>query len=135
MNGRNTPPRLLAAVGQPSRIRKIAAHRRGALGAVNSVFLQFARSPSILGSCIDEKLKIAENCAGQVLARVVREAECLRKGHRMKKLEAIISPSKLHQVKAALTSDGVIGLTISEVRRTGADQQHVERYRSAHYAV
>jgi len=50
----------------------------------------------------------------------------------MKKLEAVIDPFTLRQVKAALTSDGVAGLTISEVRSTEGDQ-HVRRYRSAHY--
>jgi nitrogen regulatory protein P-II 1 len=52
----------------------------------------------------------------------------------MKKLEAVIDPFTLQQVKAALTSDGVIGLTISEVRSAEEDQ-HVERYRSARYST
>ena len=52
----------------------------------------------------------------------------------MKKLEAVIDPFTLRQVKAALTSDGVVGLTISEVRSADSDQ-HVERYRSARYST
>jgi len=52
----------------------------------------------------------------------------------MKKLEALIDPFTLRQVKAALTIDGVVALTISEVRRAG-DDQHVERYRGTRYSV
>jgi nitrogen regulatory protein P-II 1 len=51
----------------------------------------------------------------------------------MKKLEAVIDPFTLRQVKAALTSDGVVGLTISEVRSAEGDR-HLERYRSARYS-
>ena len=53
----------------------------------------------------------------------------------MKKLEAIISPHKLAQVKAVLTSDGVRGLTISEVRGIGHEAGHMERHRGATYFV
>jgi nitrogen regulatory protein P-II 1 len=53
----------------------------------------------------------------------------------MKKLEAIISPFKLDQVKAVLTSDGVRGVTISEVKGIGHEAGHVERYRGATYFI
>src|SRR5262245_26374722 len=65
------------------------------------------------------------------------ERRCLRTNEgraRMKKLEALIDPFTLRQVKAALTIDGVVALTISEVRRAG-DDQHVERYRGTRYSV
>ncbi len=52
----------------------------------------------------------------------------------MKKLEAVIDPFTLRQVKAALKSDGVVGLTISEVRSAEVDQ-HVKQYRSARYST
>jgi len=52
----------------------------------------------------------------------------------MKKLEAIFDSFELHRVKAALTSDGVAGLTVSEVK-TAEPHGHVERYRGAEYHV
>lgn len=52
----------------------------------------------------------------------------------MKKLEALIDPLMLRTVKAALTSDGVIGLTISEVK-TAASSRHTESYRGSCYSV
>jgi nitrogen regulatory protein P-II 1 len=52
----------------------------------------------------------------------------------MKKLEAVIDPLTLRQVKAALTSDGVVGSTISKVRSAEGDH-NVERYRSARYSA
>jgi nitrogen regulatory protein P-II 1 len=52
----------------------------------------------------------------------------------MKKPEALIDPFILHTVKAALTSDGVIGLTISEVR-TAASSRRTESYRGSRYSV
>ena len=52
----------------------------------------------------------------------------------MKKLEALIDPLVLRTVKAALTSDGVIGLTISEVR-TAATGRRTESRRASRYSV
>jgi nitrogen regulatory protein P-II 1 len=52
----------------------------------------------------------------------------------MKKLEALIDPLMLRTVKAALTSDGVIGLTISEVK-IAASSRHTESYRGSRYSV
>jgi nitrogen regulatory protein P-II 1 len=53
----------------------------------------------------------------------------------MKKLEAIIQPHKLDQVKAALIGIGVGGMTISEVRGHGRQKGHTEVYRGAEYKV
>jgi nitrogen regulatory protein P-II 1 len=47
----------------------------------------------------------------------------------MKKIEAIIKPFKLDDVKEALTSIGVIGMTVSEVRGFGRQKGHTELYR------
>jgi nitrogen regulatory protein P-II 1 len=52
----------------------------------------------------------------------------------VKKLEALINPSTLRKVKAALTSDGIVGLTISEVR-TAASSRRTEGYRSSRYSI
>ena len=53
----------------------------------------------------------------------------------MKKIEAIIQPHKLDEVKEALKSAGVDGLTISEVRGHGRQKGHTEFYRGREYTV
>jgi nitrogen regulatory protein P-II 1 len=53
----------------------------------------------------------------------------------MKKIEAIIQPYKLDEVKAALHSLGVEGLTIMEVRGHGRQKGHTEVYRGQEYTV
>src|ERR1041385_6997739 len=53
----------------------------------------------------------------------------------MKKIEAIIQPHKLDEVKAALLGIGVDGLTISEVRGHGRQKGHTETYRGQEYSV
>ena len=53
----------------------------------------------------------------------------------MKKIEAIIGPFKLDEVKEALKAIGVDGLTITEVRGHGRQKGHKEVYRGAEYEV
>lgn len=53
----------------------------------------------------------------------------------MKKVEAIIKPFKLDEVKAALVGIGVQGLTVIEVRGFGRQKGHTEHYRGAEYTV
>jgi nitrogen regulatory protein P-II 1 len=53
----------------------------------------------------------------------------------MKKIEAIIQPFKLDEVREALTGIGVEGITISEVRGHGRQKGHTEFYRGAEYTV
>jgi nitrogen regulatory protein P-II 1 len=53
----------------------------------------------------------------------------------MKKIEAIIKPFKLDDVKEKLASVGVKGLTVSEVRGFGRQKGHTEIYRGAEYVV
>lgn len=53
----------------------------------------------------------------------------------MKKIEAIIRHFKLEEVKDALTSIGVQGMTVSEVRGFGRQKGHKEQYRGAEYTV
>jgi nitrogen regulatory protein P-II 1 len=53
----------------------------------------------------------------------------------MKKLEAIIKPFKLDEVKDALNSIGVQGMTITEVKGFGRQKGHVELYRGAEYDI
>jgi len=53
----------------------------------------------------------------------------------MKKIEAIIKPFKLEEVKDALGREGVQGLTVSEVKGFGRQKGHKELYRGAEYVV
>ena len=53
----------------------------------------------------------------------------------MKKIEAVIKPFKLDEVKAALSQVGVQGLTVSEVRGFGRQKGHKEQYRGTEYTV
>src|SRR5215470_8058750 len=53
----------------------------------------------------------------------------------MKKIEAIIKPFKLEDVKEALSSMGVQGMTVSEVKGFGRQKGHTEIYRGSEYTV
>ena len=53
----------------------------------------------------------------------------------MKKIEAVIKPFKLDEVKTALAQVGVQGLTVTEVRGFGRQKGHKEQYRGAEYTV
>ena len=53
----------------------------------------------------------------------------------MKKIEAIIKPFKLDDVKEGLTEIGVQGMTVSEVKGFGRQKGHTEIYRGAEYKV
>ncbi len=53
----------------------------------------------------------------------------------MKKVEAIIKPFKLDEVKDALAAAGIIGLTITEVRGFGRQKGHQELFRGSEYVV
>src|ERR1044071_8351472 len=51
----------------------------------------------------------------------------------MKKVEAIIKPFKLDEVKEALSKEGIQGMTVSEVKGFGRQKGHTELYRGAEY--
>ena len=53
----------------------------------------------------------------------------------MKKVEAIIRPFKLDEVKIALVNAGIVGMTVSEVRGFGRQKGMTERYRGSEYTV
>lgn len=53
----------------------------------------------------------------------------------MKKVEAIIKPFKLDDVKESLNEIGILGMTISEVKGYGRQKGHTEIYRGAEYVV
>jgi nitrogen regulatory protein PII len=54
---------------------------------------------------------------------------------RMKKIEAIVKPFKLDEVREALSEVGVTGLTVTEVKGFGRQKGHTELYRGAEYVV
>ncbi len=53
----------------------------------------------------------------------------------MKKIEAVIKPFKLEDVKEALAEAGITGMTVSEVKGYGRQAGHTELYRGAEYVV
>lgn len=53
----------------------------------------------------------------------------------MKKIEAVIRPFKLDEVKEALIEEGIKGLTITEVRGYGRQKGHTETYRGSEYRI
>lgn len=53
----------------------------------------------------------------------------------MKKLECIIRPFKLEEVKEALANVGIRGMTVSEVRGFGRSRGHTELYRGSEYTI
>ncbi|HSB07742.1 MAG TPA: P-II family nitrogen regulator [Thermodesulfobacteriota bacterium] len=53
----------------------------------------------------------------------------------MKKIEAIVKPFKLDEVKNALTKIGIQGMTVSEVKGFGRQRGHTEVYRGAEYTI
>lgn len=53
----------------------------------------------------------------------------------MKKLECVIKPFKLEEVKEALSELGVMGMTVSEVKGFGRQKGHTELYRGSEYTV
>ena len=54
---------------------------------------------------------------------------------RMKKIEAVIKPFKLEEVKDALSEVGIEGMTVSEVKGFGRQKGHTEIYRGSEYTV
>jgi len=57
------------------------------------------------------------------------------RAHLMKKVEAIIKPFKLEEVKEALSALGLEGMTVSEVKGFGRQKGHTEIYRGSEYTV
>ena len=66
---------------------------------------------------------------------IIQNQVILRRGICMKKIEAVIKPFKLDDVKEALNDIGIQGMTVSEVKGYGRQKGHTEIYRGAEYAV
>jgi nitrogen regulatory protein P-II 1 len=69
-----------------------------------------------------------------VLKLETQDRYCLL-GRKMKKIEAIIKPFKMEDVKEALAEVGVEGMTVSEVKGFGRQKGHTEIYRGSEYTV
>ncbi len=68
-------------------------------------------------------------------AKSIKIVTVNRKNRSMKKIEAIIRPFKLDEVKEALIEEGIKGLTITEVRGYGRQKGHTETYRGSEYRI
>jgi nitrogen regulatory protein P-II 1 len=66
---------------------------------------------------------------------MIREAGKTGESTQMKKVEAIIKPFKLDEVKEALQEAGIQGLSVTEVKGFGRQKGHTELYRGAEYVV
>ena len=60
---------------------------------------------------------------------------CIQESDEMKKIEAIIKPFKLEEVKEALSDLGIDGMTVTEVKGVGRQKGHTEIYRGSEYTV
>jgi len=72
---------------------------------------------------------------GDSVSYVATRAAGALHGAAMKKLEAVIKPFKLDEVREALSEIGVTGLTVTEVKGFGRQRGHTELYRGAEYVV
>jgi nitrogen regulatory protein P-II 1 len=89
---------------------------------------------AVKGACVNDAVSekgTDERLHGRRPGGVARR----RPRSQMKKVEAIIKPFKLDEVKEALSSVGVQGLTVSEVKGFGRQKGHTELYRGAEYVV
>ena len=68
-------------------------------------------------------------------ANVSLADEHIKNHQKMKKIEAIIKPFKLEEVKDALSEIGIEGMTVSEVKGFGRQKGHTEIYRGSEYTV
>ncbi len=72
---------------------------------------------------------------GMILDRIMLNSNPIREEINVKKIEAIIKPFKLDEVKEALHEIGVSGITVTEARGFGRQKGHTELYRGAEYVV
>jgi nitrogen regulatory protein P-II 1 len=66
-----------------------------------------------------------------ILAKILQQTG----GNNVKKIEAVIKPFKLDEVREALSEVGITGLTVTEVKGFGRQKGHTELYRGAEYVV
>lgn len=73
--------------------------------------------------------------AGRSFLKLARKDRFCLLGFKMKKIEAIIKPFKMEDVKEALAEIGIEGMTVSEVKGFGRQKGHTEIYRGSEYTV
>src|SRR6266487_1414259 len=78
--------------------------------------------------------RVGGRCGGLGQARAVRSGT-VPGGEGMKKIEAIIKPFKLDEVRDRLSEIGIQGMTVTEVKGFGRQKGHTELYRGAEYVV
>jgi nitrogen regulatory protein P-II 1 len=78
---------------------------------------------------------VTAHLAGARSSNIVKDARIARRREFMKRIEAVIQPHKLDQVKEALLGAGVDGITISDVRGHGRQKGHTETYRGGEYKI
>jgi nitrogen regulatory protein PII len=90
---------------------------------------------------VAERISVT-GAGGNQVAKTSRMQKVVRQTHRkriekinMKKIEAIIKPFKLEEVKDALSEVGIEGMTVSEVKGFGRQKGHTEIYRGSEYTV
>jgi len=84
--------------------------------------------------CLHSRRGVAMRARATVSFRLQSTARC-RVYSDMKKLEAIIKPFKLEEVKEALAELGIEGMTVTEVKGFGRQKGHTEIYRGSEYTV
>jgi nitrogen regulatory protein P-II 1 len=88
---------------------------------------------SVLGSVLSSReARPSPNPASNQDSQQLSQAEA---GVQMKKIEAIIKPFKLDEVKEALQEIGLQGITVTEAKGFGRQKGHTELYRGAEYVV
>jgi len=100
---------------------------------VDEKFLIFAISPSIHIPICLTFLQADSSMLGKLAHRLL--CEIYQSAATMKKIEAIIKPFKLEEVKEALAEVGVQGMTVTEVKGFGRQKGHTEIYRGSEYTV
>ena len=84
---------------------------------------------------VKPKIFLSENIPVYTPSRGLLRSTLARDESNMKKIEAIIKPFKLEEIKEALAELGVEGMTVSEVKGFGRQKGHTEIYRGSEYTV
>ncbi len=125
------PSRAIAQVWRKNRQLGETAHNNGDLRGPapglsdNLVSFQSLRFSLHCGTVLDEAIR----------PRAFHGAATQSEGQRMKLITAIIKPFKLDDVREQLSTLGVQGMTVTEVKGYGRQKGHTEIYRGAEYAV
>lgn len=86
------------------------------------------------GHLLSDVSQLTEITSAKHSGRAPNDRKC-NTGEKMKKIEAIVKPFKLDDVREALSDAGVEGLTVTEVKGYGRQKGHSELYRGAEYQV